>query len=147
MPRASCSSPPLFSLFGLQSSRRACPSPLRTTSISTWLPIRVSSTKSWGGAILEFTRIRECLSYFYCTGWSNWILLRKYFIWCLRYLFLYLVWLLSNSVSNTSISGVKSSWTSLYCTLQQSFDRSQCGTKSLQKVQAVTRKGRKIPSC
>ena len=51
-----------------------------------------------------------------CTGWYNWILLRKlkYFICCLRDVFLFLVWHLSNSIWPISIYGVKSSWTSLY---------------------------------
>ena len=50
------------------------------------------------------------------TGWSNWILLRewKYVICCLRDLLLCFVCHLSNSKYNISISGVKSSWTSLY---------------------------------
>ena len=50
-------------------------------------------------------------------AWSNGILLRnlKYFVRRLRDLFLvFLVRHLSNSIYNTSISGVKSSWTSLY---------------------------------
>ena len=64
-----------------------------------------------------------CLCHFFpteeeSTGWSSWILSRKfqYFIWCLIDLFLFLEWHLSNSNStyNTSISGVKSSWTSLW---------------------------------
>ena len=50
------------------------------------------------------------------TEWFNWILLRKlkYFICCRRDLFLFLVRHLSNSIWNTSISGVKSSRTTLY---------------------------------
>ena len=50
------------------------------------------------------------------TGWANWTLLRKwkYFICCLKHLFLFLVGHHSNSIWNTSISGVKSSCTSLY---------------------------------
>ena len=38
----------------------------------------------------------------------------KYFTCCLIDLFLFLAWHLSNSIWNTSISGVNSSWTSLY---------------------------------
>ena len=54
-----------------------------------------------------------------CTGWSNWIKHRKlkYCICCLRDLFLFLVCRLSNSLYNTSISGVNPSWTSLYSRL------------------------------
>ena len=51
------------------------------------------------------------------TGWSNWVLLRKlkYFTCCSKDLYLFIVWHLSNSIWNTSISGVKSSWTTMYC--------------------------------
>ena len=58
----------------------------------------------------------------YSTGWSNWILLRKlkHFICCLIVdIFLFLVWHPSNSIYNTSIAGVKSSWTSLSMRLGQ----------------------------
>ena len=56
-----------------------------------------------------------------CRGWFNWIQLRKlkYFKCCLRDIFRFLVWHLSNSIKNVSISGVKSSWTSLYSTAER----------------------------
>ena len=74
---------------------------------------------------------RSCNSaggFFYCrrrrhpshpllhTGWSNWILHRKlkYSVCCLIGLSLFVLWHLSKSILNTSISGVKSSWTTLY---------------------------------
>ena len=51
-----------------------------------------------------------------CAGWPNKISSRKlkYFIWCLTDIFLFIVQHLSNSIYNISISGVKSSWNSLY---------------------------------
>ena len=54
---------------------------------------------------------REPNNFIQHTGYSNWILLRKlkYFICCLKDLFLTLVWHLSNG-----ISGAKLSWSTLY---------------------------------
>ena len=49
------------------------------------------------------------------TEWSNWSLLYlEYVKCCLIDIVLLLEWYLSNSTCNTSISGVKSSWTSPY---------------------------------
>ena len=61
----------------------------------------------------ERARFPICIT---CTGWSSWTLLRKlkYFLCCLIDIFLFVVWHFENSIKKTAISGVKSSWTSLY---------------------------------
>ena len=54
----------------------------------------------------------------YCTGWSSWIILRnlKYFILSISSLTSKSYKQPWNSILNTSISGVKSSWTFVYIT-------------------------------
>ena len=82
------------------------------SSVTSWASRQILPTTSGLGFDHVF-----CL-WWKTTGWSNWVILRKlkYFTCCLRSLFLFLVCHLSNSIYNTSISGVKSSCTSLYVT-------------------------------
>ena len=54
----------------------------------------------------------------------------EYFICCLRDVFLFLVWHLSNSISNTSVSGVKYRWTTLY-KVDWSLDRTDLNLSRL----------------
>ena len=71
--------------------------------------------------------VRRCI-----TGWSNWVLhwKLKYYVCCLIELFLFQLWHLWKSIFNTSISGVKSNWTTLYLTFRAStrlhFQESRC---------------------
>ena len=68
------------------------------------------------------------------TGWSNWILLRKLkcFICSLKVPFPFLVLHLSNNIWNSSISGVKCSWPSLYSSSQvlRSFESADSSSSS-----------------
>ena len=77
------------------------------------------------------TKTRTDLSCFYNVtdphylwhGRSNWIRYRilKYFICCLRDVIQTIVIDLSNSIYNTSISGVKFSWTTLYIVIKKAL--------------------------
>ena len=59
-----------------------------------------------------------------CTGWSIWILYRKlkYYICCFTDALKEIERDLSNTILNTSISGLKSSWTTLYLGLVADVD-------------------------